>query len=156
MPQCVISADINVRGDEGKRISIDNCLATIYSDHMLRRNTPEDINSRLNREMWRMRLGGWTGFIGVVIIFAVVCSALVRVPEETAFKTGVVTGTMAHMTEDHPVVQIGVLVNGENRSATTRAMLLHPANGETICLRETTYWPFGQVTLNMTDPRFCK
>jgi hypothetical protein len=148
----VFAADPNVMraGDKGIYVT-----TKLIAEIMLRRGAPEDIHARLNREMWRMRFGGWFGFFGTLAVVAVVRLGTVQVPIGTNFKLGEVTGVMSHLTETGAVQQIGILVDGQNRSAGTRARLLHPATGEIICLRETTYWPFGRVTLGMTDMRFC-
>ena len=103
-----------------------------------------------------MRFGGWLGIGGTIIVFAIILLALFKVPVETQFVMGKVTGVMSHMTESGPRQQIGVIVNGQNRSAGTRALLVHPGTGDMICLRQVKYWPLGQQTLSMTDIRFCQ
>ena len=123
---------------------------------MLNRSAPEDVQSRLNREMWRMRLGGWKGVAGSLLVVLLVALFVIRVPVQTEFNFAQVTGSMAHMTEDGVRQQIGILIDGQSRSAGTRAKLVHPAVGEMVCIRQTTYWPSGQVTLALTDDRFCK
>ncbi|WP_400086488.1 hypothetical protein [Yoonia sp. R78084] len=142
--------------DKSKGRSIDTSLILFHTPSMFKRDAPEDVHSRLNREMWRMRLGGWKGLLGTAVIMLVVSYVFIRIPVATTFKIAEVTGTMAHMTEDHPRLQIGIIIDGQHRSATTRAMLLHPAKAEIVCIRETTYWPLGQVTLSLTDDHFCE
>ena len=122
---------------------------------MTRITPPKEINTRLNRELRHMRFGGWKAIVGVITLFGIVILAFVKVPSDTQFLTGQVTGVMSHMSESGPFQQIGVIVNGQHRSAGTRARLLHPSKGEVICLRQTTYWPLGQQTLSMTSLRFC-
>ncbi|PJI85044.1 hypothetical protein BC777_3040 [Yoonia maricola] len=103
-----------------------------------------------------MRFGTWRGIAGSTVIILIVFILFVRVPTQTSFKQGKVTGVTAHTTEYGTRQHIGVIFDGQNQSAVARGQLHRPATDDIVCLRETTYWPFDQTRLSLVANHFCE
>lgn len=116
---------------------------------------PENFNSRLNREMWRADLGGWKAAIGVFLLCLGLTAAFVRIPTNTDFARGEVTGVIASLSETGARQELLVTVDGQTHTAARGVQLTYPPEGAVICLRQTDYWPFGQRSYAQTDMRFC-
>lgn len=116
---------------------------------------PEDFNTRPNREIWRDALGGFKAALGVLLLCLGLTAAFVRIPTNTDFARGEVTGVIASLSEAGARQELLVTVNGQTRTAAPRAQLAYPPEGAVICLRQTDYWPFGQRSYAQTDMRFC-
>lgn len=115
----------------------------------------KDAKRALDAELRRMRFGTPRALLlSGAVVFGVLIW-VVAIPYKTEHRLGEVTGTMAHMTFEGVRQQIGVALDGEARSAGTRAKLLHPAVGETVCLRQTYYLPLPRRGLALADMRFC-
>lgn len=114
-----------------------------------------EAKKRLDHELFRMRFGSWRalGWIGALIVLLAV--ACVRIPAQTHFALAEVTGVIALAGDGAPIQRIGVLLDGQDLTAGTRAQLLHPAKGEIVCIQKTIFWPFGEQRLTLTDMRFC-
>ena len=122
---------------------------------MHKRPPNEDVNARLNRKLWLMRLRDWKAPTLAILICLVVLAAAIRVPVETHFQRGEVTGVAGYVTDDTVLQQVGVLIDGQPRSAVEAVPLIHPVKGDIVCLRSTTYWPLGQTKIHLANMRFC-
>lgn len=119
---------------------------------------PESTHERLNRELARMRVrsvgwwGGWALLIGIVGLVALLNFA----PRSVDYVRAEVTGITPLVLESGPAIQMGVTIDGEPRILQLPSQLVHPAVGETVCLRRTIVGgPLGRTLYDVTADRFC-
>jgi hypothetical protein len=123
--------------------------------HMQKPSTPEEINARLNREIWRTRFGGWKPAVTTLVLLGFILAFVAKIPTGTQFVLGEVTGYHAVATESGTRQHVIVLWTDTPRMAGVRSHIALPVKGDTVCLRQSTYWPFGNQAMSVTDMRFC-
>lgn len=116
----------------------------------------ESVHDRLNRELYRYYLGGWKVWAATLPVLLLLLWALTPQPRDVSYRTGVVTGVSTLIGEAGPIIRIGVDTNGVRVEAGTRARLITPAQGETICLSHTRGRWTGAESFQLTDMRFCQ
>lgn len=98
----------------------------------------ESTHERLNRELWRMRthdVGFWGGWALLFAIAALFVFFGLNTAQNVRFVTGTAGQTMPLITEDGTRLILRVTVEGNLRDIRLPSQLVHPAPGETLCLR---------------------
>lgn len=124
-----------------------------YIGYMIK--PPESLHDRLNRELWRYRLGGWKAWAVMLPLLALMVLFYIPEPREVAHLTGTVTGVTTLASEYGPKLRIGVDLDGTQIVARTPAKFIAPVDGDTICLRHTDGQWTGIQTYWQTDMRLC-
>ena len=125
---------------------------------------PENTTDRLNRELARMRLydlgfwGGWAVLVGTLGLFAFFSLNTVT---DVRYVTGIAGQTMPLMNEAGTTVTTRVTVEGQTRDIRLPSQLIHPAQGDQICLRagehrftgHTSYVPVSRTLCAGLSPQ---
>lgn len=119
---------------------------------------PESTHERLNRELARMNMrdigfwGGWALLIGVVGLFAFLSLNHVT---NVRYVTAIAGETTLFLTEDGASIKTSVTVEGHTRIITLPSQLVHPAKGETICLRAGEHRFTGHTSYVIVSRTLC-
>jgi hypothetical protein len=98
----------------------------------------ESTHDRLNRELARLKYrnlsywGGWALLIGITAFFAF---AYLKHPTSVRYVEGIAGQTTPLKSEARLRLQMSVTVEGQQRLLILPSQLVHPAVGDTVCLR---------------------
>ena len=114
-----------------------------------------DMNRKLTRAMWMHRIGGPTGIVVTLVVLAIFVVVFMQFPLIEQHRTAEVRAVTPLVTDYGIRQHISVTLDGESRTLVAPTQLTYPAPGETVCLRETIYWPVGRKSLAITNMDFC-
>lgn len=121
-------------------------------------NRNESTHERLNRELRNMRLRDTTTWAGWAVLFLSVGTFAffsLNTPVNTRYVDGIAGPSMSMPTEDRIVIVTRVEVEGRTYDMRLPSQLVHPAVGDTLCLRASERRFTGHTTYYNVSRTLC-
>lgn len=118
----------------------------------------ESTHDRLNRELRRMHLRDRSRWAGWAVLFASVGTFVffsLNTPVNTRYVSDVAGQVMSMPTEDKIILLMRVSVDGRTYDLRLPSQLVHPAVGDTVCLRASERRFTGHTTYHNVSPVLC-
>ena len=119
----------------------------------------ESPHDRLNRELARMQVrsvGFWGGWAVLFLTVGTFAALTFNTPTDARYVAGIAGNAQPALSESGTYVLLQVEVEGQSRTIRLPSALVHPAKGETICLRAGTRRLTGGTSYVSVPDHLCE